>query len=117
MGDLTKNFSKSEFACTCCGETKINKELVGVLQQLREDLKGFVTVTSSYRCPIHNEEVGGAKKSQHLLGTAADIVVDGVPSCLVYQYLDRKYPDKYGLGMYRTFTHIDVRKRRSRWDS
>jgi len=117
MGNLSNNFSKSEFECSCCGDTKINHELVSVLQELREFFKASVTITSSYRCPAHNAEVGGAERSQHLLGTAADVIVKGVSPALVYQYFDRKYPNKYGLGKYNTFTHIDVRKKEggARW--
>lgn len=112
---LSKNFNEEEFACSCCKETKINTELVAVLQKLRDVFGASVTITSSYRCPKHNAEAGGAKKSQHLLGTAADIIVKGFSPALVYQYLDRTYPDCYGLGKYNTFTHIDVRTSKARW--
>ena len=30
------------------------------------------------------------------------------------QYYD-KYPDKYGIGMYSSFTHIDTRRTKARW--
>ena len=115
MGDLSENFSKSEFECSCCGDTKISDELVEVLQGLRTELEEGVTITSSYRCTKHNAEVGGAKRSQHLKGTAADIVVKGCTPAFIYEWLDKKYPDKYGLGKYKSFTHIDVRTSKARW--
>lgn len=37
-----------------------------------------VIITSGYRCEEHNRAVGSVRNSQHLLGNAADIVVDGV---------------------------------------
>ena len=115
MGDLTKNFSKHEFECPCCGESKISMELVTLLQEARDEIGDSITITSSYRCPEHNKEEGGAKKSQHLLGTAADVVVNRTTPDYVYQYLDDKFSDKFGIGKYKTFVHFDIRKKRARW--
>lgn len=116
MSKLSKNFSSEEFDCRCgCGYNVTPQELVDVLQEMRDDLKAPVTINSASRCKQWNEEVGGAKKSQHLLGTAADIVVKGCTPAYVYEYLDKKYPDKYGIGKYKSFTHIDVRASKARW--
>lgn len=112
---LSKNFSEKEFACSCCGETKPSMELVNLLQEMRDELEEPITITSSYRCKKHNAEVGGAKHSQHLLGTAADIQVKGCTPAFIYEYLDNKYPDTLGIGKYKTFTHIDVRPTKARW--
>lgn len=76
MGDLSKNFSRSEFACPHCGEVEIDPLLVATLQRIR-DKAGTVVVTSGYRCPVHNEAVGGVRNSQHIYGRAADIYVPG----------------------------------------
>ena len=36
MGDLTENFSRREFACTCnCGADGIDMELVEALERVR----------------------------------------------------------------------------------
>jgi uncharacterized protein YcbK (DUF882 family) len=32
-----------------------------------------IRIVSGYRCPPHNKAVGGAKNSQHMYGSAADI--------------------------------------------
>jgi len=78
MGDLSRNFSRSEFACKCgCGEAEVSPFLIDVLQRLRDLLNVKITVTSGRRCETHNAAVGGAKHSQHLLGTAADIRAEG----------------------------------------
>ena len=46
-----------------------------MLEKLR-DYGGFtVHINSGYRSPSYNRKIGGASKSQHTLGTAADIVV------------------------------------------
>jgi len=113
---LSKNFKQSEFSCQCgCGFSTPRPELVRVLQELRDELEESITITSACRCEAHNEAVGGAKQSQHLLGTAADIVVNKCTPAFIYEYLNKKYPDKYGLGKYNSFTHIDVRSNKSRW--
>ena len=45
-----------------------------VLEPVRA-LRGFpLRVTSGWRCPGVNKKVGGGKRSQHLLGEAADLV-------------------------------------------
>ena len=120
MGDISKNFNRKEFGCKCnypeCVDIAVDLELVEVLEDVREHFGGKpVKINCSYRCVIHNRDVGGAANSQHLLGTAADIVIKGVHPHKVYEYFNTKYPNKYGVGKYNTFTHIDVRKRKARW--
>lgn len=44
-----------------------------ILDPLREAWGAPIVVTSGYRCEKLNKAVGGAKKSQHLYGQAADI--------------------------------------------
>jgi zinc D-Ala-D-Ala carboxypeptidase len=44
-----------------------------ILQPLRDSLKYPIHVNSGYRCPRTNTSIGGASKSQHLTGHAADI--------------------------------------------
>lgn len=74
---LSENFCLHEFACPCCRSVGrgIDPKLVKLLQELR-DAWGRITITSGYRCPKHNAEVGGSEHSQHMLGRAADIVVE-----------------------------------------
>ena len=116
MGDITKNFSRKEFACKCgCGFDDVEESLVRLLQRLRSHYKASITVTSSCRCYAHNKAVGGSKGSRHLAGTAADIVVKGVPAREVCAYVDSKYKSTLGIGCYSNFTHIDMRGRRARW--
>jgi uncharacterized protein YcbK (DUF882 family) len=68
-----------------------------------------VTINSGYRCPSHNAAVGGATKSQHLDGIAADISVKDVKPSDVYAYIEQLLAGTGGLGKYSTFTHVDVR--------
>lgn len=46
---------------------------VNILQPLRAALKYPIHINSGYRCPRVNASIGGAFKSQHLTGQAADI--------------------------------------------
>ena len=116
MGDLTRNFSRSEFTCRCgCGYDDISPALVALLQDIRDYFDAPVTVTSGCRCREHNEASGGATRSQHLYGTAADIKVYDVSPRAVYDFIDLVYPTTGGLHAYESFTHVDVRGHRSRW--
>jgi uncharacterized protein YcbK (DUF882 family) len=112
---MSINFRPEELSCPCCKKYIINKHLMSVLELVRCNFNAPVTITSGLRCEEHNAKVGGAENSEHLLGTAADIVVKDIDPVEVYDYLDELFPSWYGLGKYDTFTHIDVRKSKARW--
>ena len=116
MGDVSKNFSRGEFACKCgCGFAAVDVELLQILEDVRERFDSSVKINSGCRCAEHNKRVGGDRDSEHMRGIAADIVVDGVPAGTVHAYLTKKFPGKYGIGKYQNWTHIDVRLRAARW--
>lgn len=113
---ISKNFSRSEFACKCgCGFATVDVKLLEVLEIVRAKY-GAVTINSACRCAVHNKNVGGAKGSKHKLGIAADIVVKGVAPEEIYMFLDMFQPMRYGVGKYNSFTHIDVRDIKARWN-
>lgn len=113
---LNKYFKRKEFSCRCgCGTSTVDAELLQVITDVREHFGVPVVITSGHRCAKHNASVGGAKNSMHLTGKAADIKVTGVGPMEVLAYLCNKHPDKYGIGAYPTFTHIDVRDNKARW--
>lgn len=108
MGDLSKNYSRHEMACSCgCGGDTIDAETLRVAEEAREFVGHPITPSSAYRCDNHNEAVGGSVRSQHPKGRAIDLPVHD-PKAL-YDFLCEKYPDKYGFGLYDTFVHIDTR--------
>lgn len=119
MGDLSKHFNKAEFACRCgCGfglrDGDISPALVERLEEIRAHFGKPINILSGCRCEKHNAKVGGAKFSQHKLGTAADIIVRDVKPEDVYNYVNGEYKTG-GTGRYRLFTHVDVRPNKSFW--
>jgi len=117
MGDISKYFSRKEFSCECgCGFAAVDVELLKVLEDVRTYFFNPVIINSGCRCMTHNKAIGGSKKSKHILGIAADIVVENIPAEAVYYYLEKKYPNKYGIGRYDARTHIDIRLQKARWN-
>lgn len=114
---LSTNFKVREFACSDGSDPIfIDSELVAILQKIRTHFGKAVTVTSAYRTPPHNKGCGGTSYSQHLYGKAADIKVSGVSPKTVAAYAEKLLPGKGGIGIYNTFTHIDVRTTKARWN-
>lgn len=110
---LSENFSLSEFHCHCsrCKFTYLDSDLVDYLQEKRTYLNRSIHLNCGYRCSDHNKEVGGKSGSMHLVGKAADIVV---PDMSIDEMAD-VFSDANGLGIYKTFIHVDVRGYKSRW--
>lgn len=114
---VSTNFKVREFACTDGTDPIfIATELVNVLQKIRTHFGKSVTITSAYRTPTKNKACGGTTYSQHLYGMAADIKVSGVSPKKVAAYAETLLPKSGGIGIYSTFTHIDVRATKSRWN-
>lgn len=73
---ISEHFKLNEMACKD-GSDKVlySTELLSKLEELRAYGGYTITINSGYRSASHNKKVGGATSSQHLKGTAADIVV------------------------------------------
>ena len=113
---LSANFKVREFACKDGSDVVfISEGLVQVLQAIRLHFNKPVTINSGYRTPAYNKKVGGETYSQHLYGTAADIVVKGVEPRDVAAYAETILPNTGGIGIYSNFVHVDVRAKKSRW--
>lgn len=86
-------------------------ELASHLDEIREAWGHPVGVTSWYRPPEVNREVGGSQYSQHMQGWAADIYpVTGGTTFDFQTWLDPQWGDALGYGSHRGFVHIDLRE-------
>ena len=112
MGDLSEHFDTSEFACSCgCGygtrPGDVSEELLHLLEEMRDELGEPIHIASGCRCAAWNTAVGGVHNSAHTRGTAADLKCSG-------GLARRKLVDTAvmhfasGIGVARTFCHIDV---------
>ena len=120
---LAPSFTVREFRCRDGSDVvMIDESLVVLLQCIREHFGKPITITSGYRTAAHNTAVGGAKSSQHLLGRAADIQVQGVSVEDVAAYAESLLPGWGGVGRYpvkagraKGWVHVDTRPNKSRW--
>lgn len=76
---LTPNLKVEEFACRDGSDViLISEELVTLLQKIRDHFGRSMEICSGYRTEAYNKKIGGAAKSQHMLGMAADIAIAGI---------------------------------------
>ena len=114
---LSKNFTVKEFACSDGTDTVfISLALVNLLQKIRDHFGKAVIINSAYRTEAHNKSIGGATYSQHKYGLAADIHIDGVTPKEIAAYVETLMPSSGGIGIYKSFVHVDVRRVKSRWN-
>jgi len=117
LGDLSEHFSKAELACHCCGTLKIEAALLDALELLRSLVGKPVVVHDAYRCPMHNQKVGGVNDSEHTRGMAADVSIPGLSLQQMFE-LALQVPAflNGGIGVYDgAFLHLDVRPHPARW--
>ena len=123
MGDVSRHFDKSEFACKCCGFNPIASEQFVIAEIVREFEGGEpYTLNSACRCREYNEKVQmkyvpgyvpGTSKSKHMNGLAVDYPSKN-PKVL-YKHLNKLFPATFGIGLYKTFVHVDIRQNKVRW--
>lgn len=107
----SEHFSTAELKCPHCGANLCTPELLDALERFRLAVGSRpVKVNSAYRCMIHNAAVGGKPKSEHMLGLAADIHVDGMTPAEM-EKAARTIPIIRGIGRadHQNYIHIDVR--------
>ena len=131
MGDLTINISRHELKCKC-GKCRVriqdHEPIIQIVQGVCDHFakeygvqKVSLYITSAARCYEYNrsDDVGSNDESQHPRCGAMDIqiFVNGaqIPPALIYKYLCATYPHKYGIGLYKSFTHADDRPIKARW--
>ena len=120
---LTPHFQLDEFACRCgCGRHK-KLSTVANLRRLAINLEvireaaggGPLVVQSGFRCPAHNARVGGATRSLHMQGLAADLRGRHITPARLAEVIERLIGEgkvsQGGIGIYSSsgFTHYDCR--------
>ena len=121
---LTKNFKLSEFRCR--DGTDVPEELMANVQELAENLQVLrdhlgkpITIISGYRSPKYNRRIGGARKSQHMLARAGDMMIKGLTPAeikdIIVSLIKEGKMRPGGVGLYTTFVHYDVRGFNRRW--
>lgn len=113
---LTAHFRVREFKCNDGNDTiLVDERLVKLLEQIRTWAGDSIRITSAYRTAAYNKRIGGATSSQHLKGTAADIVVTGKDPGDVARFAQAIGAGGVGHYTAQRFTHVDVRPGRSYW--
>lgn len=113
---LSKNFNMKEFASPDTGEVKVDDKLVSLLQKMRDITGKPITITSGYRTIAYNNTLldnGAIRNSNHTKGLAADIIIPGMTPSEVAKLADQV--GFTGIGIYSTFTHVDVGPKKLRW--
>jgi zinc D-Ala-D-Ala carboxypeptidase len=102
MGDLSANFSSSEFSCPCCGQSNMDSDFIEKLQKLRDVLGVSIGIVEGggFRCSNY---LKGAK-SAHGEGKAADLNVSRA-----YYY------DIVGMAKELGFTGIGIKNKDGRF--
>ena len=96
---------KDDLQCKCgCGLNIAKEELIDLLNEAEIEPE---EINSGCRCPKHNAEVSGAKKSAHLTGEAADTKAEDIFTRfrLVYGLL---MGGALRLEIKPTWVHVDI---------
>ncbi|MDO4157338.1 MAG: GH25 family lysozyme, partial [Oscillospiraceae bacterium] len=94
----------------------ISSELIDKLEQLHASFNcSKIIVTSGYRCPTHDKNVGGTSTGQHTKGTAADICCYAQDGSIISSKLvccraqDLGFTGIANIDSSYQYTHVDVR--------
>jgi len=89
-----------------------------VADEIRERLgRPLKLITSAYRNPTYNRACGGAAQSWHTKNCALDLVFEGGPReahAIAHELRNTGY-FQGGIGLYKTFIHIDSRGENATW--
>ena len=88
-----------------------------VADQLRRHLGYPLIITSAYRSKEYNKKCGGAVHSQHKNNTALDLIPRVTPTEAFNALKKMRDAGTFrgGLGLYKSFVHIDTRGRNATW--
>ena len=117
---LSKHLSWAELACKdgtpYPQEWRTNRaiQLSEIFELIRKECGDKpIIITSAFRSPEHNRKIGGARHSQHVQGRAFDLKPTNMLIDDFYNNIKRLAKAGSlirGIGKYRTFVHVDIRK-------
>lgn len=93
---------------TSCSHLSNIACLWDTLNQIREELGQPIIINSAYRSPQVNEQVGGAKRSLHMQGRAADIRTAPLYMDELWTILNDPAYEWSELIKYSTFYHVAI---------
>lgn len=67
------HLTADDFKCPCCGISLVDKSFLARINKFIDKYGKKIKISSGYRCPKYNAEIGGAKTSPHVKGIAVDI--------------------------------------------
>ena len=74
---LYKNFSRDELACKHTNDCVMRDEMMIILQDVRDEYRLPIFISSGYRSPLHPIESMKDKPGEHVRGLAVDIICHG----------------------------------------
>jgi uncharacterized protein YcbK (DUF882 family) len=107
----------SEYRCPCCGAIPYDEEGLGqrelfeAYEAIRSTLNRPLRITSGFRCPKHNADIGGEPFSIHLFGLALDIDAKDIGEVESLVAAVNLTAPNLRMGIYtkaETFVHIDT---------
>lgn len=107
---IYRYFSVRELACGCgCGrgQDDMDADFMRKMEQIRVTFDRPMAVNSGFRCPRHDEAVGGSGSGCHTVGKALDIAT---PSSEYRMWLI-KIASAHSItrvGMAKDFIHMDM---------
>jgi len=102
---MWENFTESEMACKGTGYCEMDDGFMKKMDQVRFLYGKPMIVTSGFRSQSHNEAVGGAERSPHLEGRAADIAASGAEAYRLIKLAQEV--GMTGIGLGKNFVHMD----------
>jgi uncharacterized protein YcbK (DUF882 family) len=111
-----KYFKLEEFACPCCGKVNaVSPIVMNKIDKIRDQLGIPLHINSGYRCVKHNAEVGGKQASLHLFGKAIDVSTANMTAEKRLQLLKLVHTEFNGIGVAKSFFHMDIRDTPAMW--
>ena len=110
---ITRNFSTDEMMCHCgCGESDMDPDFMKQLQEIRDEMKRPLKISSGVRCEKHNQKVSSTgKNGPHVYRKAADILIAGADALRLIDVARKHGISGVGISQRGThakrFIHID----------